>query len=187
VAWCKPHSTEADRTRKQAPPLGGVYSPPLRKNLHDTGVLTSQFYAGFPTRQWLNLLANVGAQAVFMMSLPLEQRRSYKTLVQSTTPCESSFSQIPQVRGTSTKPPVSEIQGKSPKLDRIVDIKRTQSEYGLTFRHSKRKKREHYESWGGRGTAVWTTAVPTTRTAAPAPGATRPTARVCGCSTSGAV
>jgi hypothetical protein len=115
----------------------------------DTGVLASQFFAGFPTRQLLNLLANVDARAVFMKLLWLEQRKSYKTLVQSTTPCESSFSQIPQVRGTSTKPPVSEIQGKAPKLDRISDIKRTQSEYGLTFRHSKRKKREHCESWGG--------------------------------------
>ena len=74
------------------------------KNLHDTFVLASQFYAGFPTRQWLNLLANVDAQAVFMTSLPLEQRKSYKPLVQSTTPSESSFSQIPQVRGTSTIP-----------------------------------------------------------------------------------
>ena len=48
------------------------------KNLHDTGVLASQFYAGFPTRQSLNLLANVDAQAVFMTSLPLEQRKAYK-------------------------------------------------------------------------------------------------------------
>ena len=30
-----------------------------------------------------------------------------------------------------------------------ADTKRTQSEYGLIFRHSKRKKREHCESWGG--------------------------------------
>jgi hypothetical protein len=78
VAWCKPHSTEADRTRK--PHLLGVLIRRLfGKNLHDTGVLARQFYAGFPTRQWPNLLANVDARAVFMTSLPLEQRKSYKT------------------------------------------------------------------------------------------------------------
>ena len=147
VTWCKPHSTEGDRTRKLHL-LGLLIRRLFGKNLHDTGVLASQFFAGFPTRQLLNLLANVDARAVFMKLLWLEQRKSYKTLVQSTTPCESSFSQIPQVRGTSTKPPVSEIQGKAPKLDRISDIKRTQSEYGLTFRHSKRKKRRALRKLG---------------------------------------
>jgi hypothetical protein len=43
VAWCKPHSTEADRTRKLHL-LGVLIRRLFWKNLHGKGVLASQFY-----------------------------------------------------------------------------------------------------------------------------------------------
>ena len=146
-AWCRPHSTEADRTRSLHL-LGIMVRRLWGDNLNDVNSLTSEHYGGFPTKQWLNLLGNADAQSTFLSRLSFNQRQSFKLLCLSTIHLESSFSQIPQSSGSSLKPSASELQGKAHKLDAVAAIKRRQ-DHRIVFRWSKRKQRFIDESSGG--------------------------------------
>ena len=105
-------------------------------------------FGGFPTKQWLDLLANVDANAMFLTRLSPELRATFKTLALSTHHVESSFSQIPQASGSSVKPSMSELQGRAQKLDQAASFKRNQ-DHNLTFRFSKLKQKQSDEMFAG--------------------------------------
>jgi hypothetical protein len=155
AAWCVPGSTEAARTRSLHL-LIVLVRRLFGGNLDDVNVLTSMSFGGFPTKQWLDLLANADAYAMFLERLSPELRATFKTLALSTHHVESSFSQIPQASGSSVKPSVSELQGRAHKLDQAASFKRNQ-DHNLTFRFSRRKQKQSDEmfagSWndGGKG------------------------------------
>ena len=147
AVWCMPGSTEATHTRSLHL-LIVLVQRLFGGNLDDVTVLTSMSFEGFPTKQWLDLLANVDANAMFLTRLSPELRATFKTLALSTHHVESSFSQIPQASGSSVKPSVSELQGRAQKLDQAASFKRNQ-DHNLTFRFSKLKQKQSDEMFAG--------------------------------------
>jgi hypothetical protein len=138
AAWCKPHSTEGDRTRSLHL-LTVMVHRLFGAGLVDVRVLTCHSFGGFPCRQWLDFIANADARAALLDSLNEEERKLFKETSMTTISVESSFSLLPSSLGSSAKPPATQIQGKAPKLDAVRDIKRDPGT--CTFQWSKRKRK----------------------------------------------
>jgi len=138
AAWCKPHSTEGDRTRSLHL-LTVMVHRLFGAGMVDVRVLTCHSFGGFPCRQWLDFIANADARAALLDSLNEEERKLFKETSMTTISVESSFSLLPSSLGSSAKPPATQIQGKAPKLDAVRDIKRDPGT--CTFQWSKRKRK----------------------------------------------
>jgi hypothetical protein len=147
AAWCKPHSTEGDRTRSLHL-LTVMVHRLLGAGFMDVRVLTCKSFGGFPCRQWLDFIANADARAALLDSLTEAERALFKETSMTTISVESSFSLLPSSLGSSAKPPATQIQGNAPKLDAVRDIKRNPGT--AEYKWSRRKRKAGDLCGGGR-------------------------------------